>query len=185
MAEFREHAASILSEAGLAPEAGPAAELLLILSERAREWADRAAAFGGQIDARTATCIAAKALIGDAEVRRRLAELGLDEVQFAARLTAASDGAPHPPEHTMLRRRRWGQEGQPAAALVSAPDEDAGSPGQARSFDPPPPEALIGLPVYGPGHERVGSIVQVMRESGSNRMIGVQLDDEPTDAPPL
>jgi len=171
MAEFIHHANRILRAAGIASETQSAKALLAALAAHARDWADRAAALGGRMDAAAATRVAARVLVTDAELQRRLEELDANADAVFARIQAVVDAeeAPLVPADLYARRRRWGGEAQPAGSATASPFDV--EPGHAASSA----AAFIGAPVFWPGGEMIGVIEDVMFASGGEKVTGVRL----------
>jgi len=171
MAEFIHQANRVLQEAGIPPESPSATALLETLAAHARDWADRAAALGGRMDAVSATRVAARVLVADPELQRRLEDLEAGADALLAKIQAVVDGEdrPLPPPDMPARRRRWGDEAQPRGRAMASPyDLDAGRLEASAML-------LIGAPAYRPDGELVGVIEHVMFASGGEQVTGVRL----------
>jgi hypothetical protein len=170
MAEFTHHANRVLQAAGISPDTHSAFELIRTLAEHARDWADRAAAMGGQMDAGAATRVAALALVSDPDLHKRLEDLEVDAIELLLKVQAAAAAAePAPPSDRFLRRRRWGDEAQPLGSAAQDPfaPEYASYPVAART--------LVGVPVYAPDGEPIGAIERVIFGNGGRDVTGVTL----------
>jgi len=169
MAEFTDHANRVLQVAGIPSDTHSAFELIRTLAEHARDWADRAAAMGGPMDAGAATRVAALALVSDPELHKRLEDLEVDAVELLLKIQAAAGGEPAPPSDRYLRRRRWGDEAQPPGSAARDPfaPEYASHPVAATT--------LVGVPVYAPDGEPIGAIERVIFGNGGREVTGVTL----------
>jgi len=169
MVEFTLHANRVLQAAGIPPDTHSAFELIRTLAEHARDWADRAAAMGGQMDAGAATRVAALALVSDPDLHKRLEDLEVDAVELLLKIQAAAGADAAPPSDRYLRRRRWGDEAQPAGSAARDPftPEYASHPVAATT--------LVGVPVYAPDGEPIGAIERVIFGNGGRDVTGVTL----------
>lgn len=171
MTEYVHHASQVLRAAGIAPDDRSSVELLHALADRARDWAERAAALGGDMDAYTATRVAAQALSSDAEVQRRLEALESGAADLLARIhrVASGHGAEPASAPRPARRRRWGREGQPEGTPLAA-HGDEGAAFDLRL----PASSLLGLPVIMDG-EVVGVVGGFTFEGNGSEVAALML----------
>lgn len=172
MAEYIRHANQVLRAAGISPESQSAIELLEALADCARDWADRANALGGKLDAGAATRVAAQALAGDPEVQRRLEALELDAADLLLKIQAVVErglAEPAPLASLPTRRRRWGDDAQPRGAPAFDPSQAAEGAGSTLVWS-----MLSGVQVYSAEGKRLGAVQEVVLDNGG-KVAGVRV----------
>jgi hypothetical protein len=180
MPEFIQHADRVLRAAGILPGSPLAVELLDLLSERARDWAETAVAHGGLIDAGTATHVAAKALASDRELRSRLEQLEITAVEVFLNFLGSADerDAPSPPDASVRgRRRRRGGDAQPQGIAARNPYAKPEGSQMASTGRVMPVADLIGLPIYGSTGKVLGVVKGVTVATSNGAPTGIVADD--------
>jgi len=158
MAEYMLQANQILRAAGIPADSASASELLNLLADRARDWAERAAGLGGVMDAAAASRVAARTLCNDVAVQQRLEllEAGADELLAMIQSVVAGQEEAQVNTWPQNRLRRWGQEAQPNGEVRGGGGEVDQELGLRL-----PLSTLMGLPVCTASGEVLGIIEDV------------------------
>jgi hypothetical protein len=176
MTDYVQAASRLLLAEGILEDSALAAELLDLLSGRAQDWAERAGALGGPMDADEAVSVAAKSLGADLELRQRLEQLNIDAAELFASFARPFESAQqHTASKVSRRRRRWGQGTQPPGPTSTSPFGDLDASYPAPKGRCVAVSELIDLPIYGPERTVIGVVHSVMLAREGDQPTGIVL----------